>query len=45
VNEAHPERTVVKTTQLRRLSGKSDAMTDGKENDIRSVVARTLRDW
>lgn len=47
VDEAHPERTVVKTTQLRRLRDKSDilAMTGGKEKDIRSVVARTLRDW
>lgn len=47
VDETHPERTVVKAVQLRRVGDKSDilAMTSGKDKDIRSVIVRTLRDW
>jgi hypothetical protein len=47
VDEAHPDRTVVKTVQLRRVRDKSDilAMTSGKDKDLRSVIVRTLRDW
>lgn len=47
VDETHPERTVVKAVQLRRVGDKSDilAMTSGKDKDRRSVVVRTLGDW
>lgn len=47
VDETHPERTVVKVIQLRRVGDESEifAMTSGKDKDRRSVVVKTLRDW
>jgi hypothetical protein len=42
VDETHPENTVVKAIQLRRIRDKRDilAMTSGKDKDLRSVVVR-----
>ena len=47
VDEAHPEKTVIKTAELRRLLDKTEVstMTEGKEKDVQSLVMRTLRDW
>jgi hypothetical protein len=47
VDEAHPERTVIKPVELRRIVDKTEVstMTEGKEKDVRSLVVKTLREW
>ena len=47
VDEAHPERTVVKAVQLRRIVDARDTatMTGGKDKDIQQMVARAFHDW
>jgi hypothetical protein len=47
VDEAHPERTVIKPVELRRIVDKTEVstMTEGKEKDLRSLVMETLRQW
>jgi hypothetical protein len=46
VDETHPERTLVKVVQLRRVLDKDVAtMSSGKQKEIRGLVARTFRDW
>jgi predicted nucleotide-binding protein with TIR-like domain len=47
VDEGHPERTVVKPVQLRRVVDQSaiSTMTSGNEKDIRSLIKRTLLEW
>ena len=47
IDEMHPEKTIVKPTQLRRVLD-NDAiatMTNGNESGIRSVIVKTLLDW
>ncbi|MFA5242247.1 MAG: nucleotide-binding protein [Sulfuricella sp.] len=46
VDETHPERTLIKVVQLRRVPDKSiSTMTSGKQKEIRDLVTRTFRDW
>lgn len=47
IDEAHPDRTVVKPLELHRLSGKGDfeTMSTGREQDVRALIVKTLRDW
>ena len=47
VDEAHPERTVVKSVQLRRIEDHNvvAAMAGGKDKDVRTAVLKALRDW
>ena len=47
VDQAQPERTVVKSVELRRIVDKNEVstMSTGKEKDVRSLVEKTLREW
>lgn len=46
VDESHPERTLIKVVQLRRVPDKDiSMMTCGKQKEIKRLVARTFRDW
>jgi hypothetical protein len=47
VDEAHPERTVIKPVQLRRILDKTEksTITEGSEKDIKAWVMRTLDEW
>jgi hypothetical protein len=47
VDEAHPENTVMKPTQVRRIADKRSAstMTEGSEKAIRTLVKKTLATW
>jgi hypothetical protein len=47
VDEAHPENTIVKPIQLRRVEDDSaiTTMTSGKEKAVRSLIKRTLLGW
>jgi hypothetical protein len=47
VDEAHPENTIVKPIQLRRVQDESaiSTMTSGKEKAVRSLIKRTLLEW
>lgn len=47
IDEAHPENTIVKPIQLRRVQGDSAVatMTSGKEKAVQSLVKRTLLEW
>ena len=47
VDEAHPENTVVKPVQLRRVQGESaiSTMTSGNEKAVRSLIKRTVLEW
>jgi hypothetical protein len=47
VDEVHPENTIVKPTQLRRIQADSaiSTMTSGNERAVRSLIKRTLLEW
>ncbi len=47
VDEAHPERTVIKPVALRRIADEGEVftMTAGKEKDLRLLVVNTLGQW
>jgi hypothetical protein len=47
INETHPEQTIVKTTQIRRVADTRHVgtMTDGSEKVIGSLVKKTLLGW
>jgi len=47
INEAHPEKTVLKPFEVRRIAGQEDiaTMTSGKEKAVRALVTRTLHEW
>jgi hypothetical protein len=47
VDEAHPDKTITKPIQLRRVAERTviSTMTSGKENDIRTLVGQTLAQW
>lgn len=47
INEAHPEQTIVKSTESRRVEDDRDiaTMSSGKEKDIRALVAKRAREW
>ncbi|MDC8447990.1 MAG: nucleotide-binding protein [Nitrospira sp.] len=47
INEAHPEKTIVKPMQLRRIQedGIISTMTKGDEEAVRSLVRKTLLEW
>lgn len=47
VDEAHPENTIVKPIQLRRVEGDSaiSTMSNGKEKAVRSLIRKTLLEW
>lgn len=47
VDEAHPESTIVKPTQLRRVRNDSviSTMTSGNEKAVRSLIKKTLLEW
>jgi len=47
VDEAHPERTVIKPVELRRILDKTQVstMAEGKETERRPLVVKTLDEW
>lgn len=46
VDESHPERTLIKVVQLRRVLDRDIAtMTNGKQKEVRDLVTRTFCDW
>ena len=47
VDEAHPDKTIIKPIQLRRVTEGNvvSTMTSGKANDIRTLVVQTLAEW
>ena len=47
IDEAHPERTIVKPVQLRRVVAKDavETMMAGTEKEVRTLVKKTLRQW
>jgi hypothetical protein len=47
VDEAHPERTIIKPIQLRRIVDRTvvSTITEGKETQLRSLVMKTLAEW
>lgn len=47
VNEAHPEKTVLKPVRLRRILDKDHvrAMTEGKDSEIQELVRTTVDEW
>jgi hypothetical protein len=46
VDETHPDRTVMKSTRIRRILDKTEmsTMTEGNEKDRKALVMRTLRE-
>jgi len=47
VDEAHPKNTTVKADEFRRVTdgGHVEVLEHGRENEIRDLVTRVLRDW
>ena len=47
VDEVHPEKTEIIPIELRRLDDTSEVsiLTEGKEQDLRLLVMKTLREW
>jgi hypothetical protein len=47
VNEAHPEKTSVRSVELRRIVDNNvvRTITDGKEKDVRALIVKTLDEW
>jgi hypothetical protein len=47
IDAAHPERSVVKSTEFRRVEDEKDVavMNGGKEKEIRALVVKRLSEW
>jgi hypothetical protein len=47
VDEARPEKTSVKSVDLRRIVDKNvvTTITDGKDRDVRALIIKTLDEW
>jgi hypothetical protein len=47
VDQAQPERTVVKPVELRRILDKDEVstMSTGNERAVQSLIKKTLREW
>jgi hypothetical protein len=47
IDEAHPEKTIIKPTQFKRILDDAviSVMTGGNANEIKSVVKKTLDEW
>jgi len=47
IDQAQPERTVVRPVELRRIVDKNDLsiMNTGNEKNVRSLIEKTIREW